>query len=150
LVAHNNPQRGEHVGNDCFTKLHNDHCFGLAIADCKLLKTDESRWRMPTNNDKEKIRVTSKRSSGSSLMVYVGMSQRLRIVEDSIKKQKIVHTTLHLYIFNNYTIIHCEQRIQPSSSLVLMDPSKSQLLWDPLFTPDLSTFLIGIIKLKLS
>jgi hypothetical protein len=28
--------------------------------------------------------------------------------------------------------------------------SKSQLLWDPLFTPDLSTFLIGIIKLKLS
>jgi hypothetical protein len=28
--------------------------------------------------------------------------------------------------------------------------SKSQLLWDPLFTPDLSTFLIGKIKLKLS
>jgi hypothetical protein len=28
--------------------------------------------------------------------------------------------------------------------------SKSELLWEPLFTPDLSTFLIGITKLKLS
>jgi hypothetical protein len=31
LAAHDNPQRGEQVGNDCFTKLHNDHCFGLAV-----------------------------------------------------------------------------------------------------------------------
>jgi hypothetical protein len=35
---------------------------------------------------------------------------------------------------------------QPASTTT----SKSQLLWDPLFTPDLSTFLIGKIKLKLS
>jgi hypothetical protein len=28
--------------------------------------------------------------------------------------------------------------------------SKSQVLWDPLFAPDLSFFLIGFLKLKLS
>jgi hypothetical protein len=49
------------------------------------------------NNDKEKIRVTSKRSSGSSLMVYVGVSQRLRIVEDSIKKQNSAYHITSVY-----------------------------------------------------
>jgi hypothetical protein len=46
---------------------------------------------------KKKIRVTSKRSSGSSLMVYVGVSQRL-IVEDSIKKQNSVYYILSVYV----------------------------------------------------
>jgi hypothetical protein len=54
LAAHDNPQQGEHVRYDCFTKLHNDHCFGLAIIDCKLLKTDENKWKMQTSNDREK------------------------------------------------------------------------------------------------
>jgi hypothetical protein len=45
LATHDNPQRGEHVGNDCFTKLHNDHCFGLAITNCKILKADENEQR---------------------------------------------------------------------------------------------------------
>jgi hypothetical protein len=54
LAAHDNPQRGEHIGNDCFIKLHNDHCFGLAVADCKLLKTDKNMWKIPTKHKQEK------------------------------------------------------------------------------------------------
>jgi hypothetical protein len=80
LAAHNNPQRGEHVGNDCFTKLHNDHCFGLAIADCKLLKTDESRWRMPTNNNKEK---NSCHIQEIHRVLPYGLRRRVPMVENS-------------------------------------------------------------------
>jgi hypothetical protein len=80
LAAHDNPQRGEHVGNDCFTKLHNDHCFGQAIADCKLLKTDGSRWRMPTNNDKEK---NSRHIQEIQQVLPYGLRWRVPTVEDS-------------------------------------------------------------------
>jgi hypothetical protein len=79
LAAHDNPQRGKHIGNDCFTKLHNDHCFGLAVTDCKLLKTDKNMWKMPTKYAQEKIRVTSKTFRGRSRTVYVKVLPQLRI-----------------------------------------------------------------------
>jgi hypothetical protein len=63
LAAHDNPQQGEHV----FTKLHNDHCFGLAILDCKLLKTDENKWKMPMSNNREKIHGHPRDPAGPSV-----------------------------------------------------------------------------------
>jgi hypothetical protein len=80
LAAHDNPQRGEHIGNDCFTKLHNDHCFGLAITDCKRLKTDESKWRMPTSNDREK---NSRHIQEIQRVVPYALRRRAPTVEDT-------------------------------------------------------------------
>jgi hypothetical protein len=85
LAAHDNPQRGEHVGNDCFTKLHNDHCTGLAITVIakysKLMRTS-GECRQTTTEKK----IASKRSSGSSHMLYVDAPLQLKIVGDSIKE----------------------------------------------------------------
>jgi hypothetical protein len=41
-------------------------------------------------------------------------------------------------------------REDASECILPFTTSKSELLWEPLFTPDFSTFLIGITKLKLS
>jgi hypothetical protein len=79
LAAHDNPQRGEHVGNDCFTKLHNDHCFGLAIIDCKLLKTDENKWKMPTSNNRK----NSCHIQEIQWVLPYGLHRRVPTVEDS-------------------------------------------------------------------
>jgi hypothetical protein len=80
LAAHDNPQRGEHIGNDCFTKLHNDHCFGLAVADCKLVKSDKDQWKMPTKNTQEK---NARHIQNIQRKVPYGLRQRAPTVEDS-------------------------------------------------------------------
>jgi hypothetical protein len=87
------------VGYDSFTKLHNDHCFGPAIIDCKLLKTDENKWKMPTSNDRQKNSRHIQEIQRVLPYGLVDVSQQWRIVEDIIKN-KIVHITLHLSIFS--------------------------------------------------
>jgi hypothetical protein len=78
----------------------------LLIAKYSKLVRISGKYRQATTE--KKICVTSKRSSGSSRMVYVDVSLQLRIVEDRIKK---------LSIFNSSTIIHGGQRVRPLSSM---------------------------------
>ena len=53
LPCHDAPTRGSCKGYQCFTQLHNEQLFGLAIMDCKLINKDKNDWTPPTPQQKE-------------------------------------------------------------------------------------------------
>ena len=53
LPCHDAPTRGSCKGYQCFTQLHNEQLFGLAIMDCKLINKDKKDWTPPTPQQKE-------------------------------------------------------------------------------------------------
>ena len=53
LAAHDDPKRGKFIGRQCFTKLHSEACFGLAITDCALVDKEKEDWTEPTPQEKE-------------------------------------------------------------------------------------------------
>ena len=47
IPAHNNPQRGDHAGKQCFLYLHNDDYYGLARCDTVLKGYAKQHWVPP-------------------------------------------------------------------------------------------------------
>jgi hypothetical protein len=81
LAAHDNPNRGEFTGFQCFTHIHNDQYFGLAWKDCKLLKTHANEWTEPSQDGIEK---NSHHLHDIQRKVPYCLRARSQVVEDSI------------------------------------------------------------------
>ena len=82
MPCHDDPKKGACEGLQCFTHLHNEHRFGLAMTDCKLVKKKQSDWLEPTPEELvENLRHVQKISQTPVLRNRRG---RLPTVEDSI------------------------------------------------------------------
>ena len=59
VYLHNNPQRGEAKGKNCFIVCHDDCVFGLAKKDVSFTGTSKKDWKDPSKvklkNNKEHI-----------------------------------------------------------------------------------------------
>lgn len=53
IPCHDDPKKGVFKGYQCFTELHNDVRFGLAITDCALVNKSKETWTEPTEEEKE-------------------------------------------------------------------------------------------------
>ena len=80
LAAHDNPQRGDNIGYECFLKLHNDQCFGLAVVDCKEFGVDNKQWTMPTADEEE---TNSRHIDDIQRKIRYGLRGRAPTIEDS-------------------------------------------------------------------
>ena len=80
LAAHDNPQRGDNIGYECFLKLHNDQCFGLAVVDCKEFGVDNKQWTMPTADEEE---TNSRHTDDIQRKIRYGLCGRAPTIEDS-------------------------------------------------------------------
>jgi hypothetical protein len=89
MPCHDDPKKGDFKGYQCFTELHNDVRFGLAITDCAILKKKKDMWMEPTEEQKE---ANSRHINNTQCKLPYNLRRQVPTVEDSIyETTKIVH-----------------------------------------------------------
>ena len=56
MPCHDDPGRGPFKHLQCFTELHSEAAFGLALQDCHLVKKEKYQWVAPTQEDQDSNR----------------------------------------------------------------------------------------------